>query len=131
MPIGCRIRHNLRHRTAADSADLTKGEVAVNQVRQGDVLLERVQEIPAGAVKVVPGSRGHVLAEGEATGHAHTIAAEFGELYEKDGVLYLSITEDAPLTHQEHGTITLPPSFYRKIQQREWTDQDEPRAVLD
>lgn len=97
--------------------------------RQGDVLIEPVRSIPAKAKKLA-GAR-MVLAEGEATGHAHTIAEEYGEMYERDGVLYLRIAEAAPLEHQEHATITIAPGTYRVTRQREWTDADEPRQVLD
>jgi len=44
-----------------------------------------------------------VLAEGEVTGHAH-VATGFG-LQFKAGIL--SITEEALVTHEEHGTRTL------------------------
>lgn len=100
--------------------------------RQGDVLIEQVASIPKGARRVEVKGR-IVLAEGEATGHAHTIAEQYGELYEKDGTLYLRLSErDAPLTHQEHSTIVLPArKAYRVVRQREWTDADEPRQVLD
>lgn len=93
------------------------------QMRQGDVLVEKVAGIPAGATRITAGVRGYVLAEGEATGHAHTVAPEYGELYEKDGVLYLKIEADAPLTHQEHATITLPRGTYRVQRQVEYTPQ--------
>lgn len=93
------------------------------QMRQGDVLVEKVEAIPTGAERVMAGARGYVLAEGEATGHAHTIAPEYGELYEKEGVLYLKIEADAPLVHQEHATVTLPRGTYRVKRQVEYTPQ--------
>ena len=98
--------------------------------RQGDVLIEKVAEIPAGAA-VAPKAGRYVLAEGEATGHAHTVDARYGELVESRGMLYLRLTAAAPLEHQEHATITLEPGTYRVTRQREWTDADEPRQVAD
>lgn len=97
--------------------------------RQGDVLIEAVKSVPAGA-KTLSGAR-MVLAEGEATGHAHTIDSRYGEMYERDGILYLNVTEAAPLEHQEHATITIAPGTYRVIRQREWSDANEPRHVAD
>ena len=52
-----------------------------NQIRQGDVYLKRVTEIPSGLEQVVPSSSlGFVLEEGEVTGHFHTISeTEFAQ----------------------------------------------------
>ena len=101
------------------------------QLRQGDVLLEVVDAIPSGAKAVPPQNGKHVLAEGEATGHAHTVEAEHGTLYEKDGVLYLKLEAEAPMRHQEHAPITIPAGIVRKAPQMEWSDALEPRQVLD
>jgi hypothetical protein len=101
------------------------------QYRQGDVLIEEVAEIPKGAVKVAPVNGRLVLAEGEATGHAHTIEADYGEMVEKDGVLYLVVKRDAPLSHQEHATVTLPKKKHVVTRQQQWSDALEPRPVLD
>jgi hypothetical protein len=50
------------------------------QLRQGDILLVSVHELPPGASLALPVERGgrcfHVIAEGEATGHAHTLVAD-------------------------------------------------------
>ena len=46
--------------------------------QQCDVLCFPVKELPAGLKSKKSGKRGHVLAEGEASGHAHTIAADDG-----------------------------------------------------
>jgi len=79
------------------------------QYRHGDVWIEAVAEIPRNAVKVEPGARGYVLAEGEVTGHAHTIEATPEiEMYERNGVLYLKVATEAPLTHQEHKVGVIP-----------------------
>ena len=80
----------------------------VNQIQQGDVGLERC-EIPAGAKK----STGRTVAWGEATGHHHTFTEESVELYEKDGVLYVSAPSGGTLTHQTHKPVTVPPGTYR------------------
>ena len=103
----------------------------MTQYRQGDVFIERIAVMPQGTRRIAPISGKLVLAEGEATGHAHTIEADYGTLVEKNGVLYLQVKEAAPLTHQEHATVTLPKGKYRVTRQREWSDANEPRRVLD
>jgi hypothetical protein len=65
-----------------------------------------------------------VLAEGEATGHAHAIADPGALLFEGDGEeRFLELVEAAMLTHEEHETIVLPPGAYRVIRQREYTPE--------
>ena len=102
-------------------------------VRQGDVLLERVNAaIPAGSI-LQPRITGRViLALGEVTGHAHTIAASGAELYEaQDGTHYLLIREGpAFLTHEEHGGILLDAGVYRVVRQQEY-HPEEIRRVED
>jgi hypothetical protein len=44
--------------------------------RQGDVLIRKVDRLPEGLTEVPRGSRGIVLAEGEATGHAHVVECD-------------------------------------------------------
>jgi hypothetical protein len=74
--------------------------------------------------KARPGGR-VVLAHGEATGHAHAIAAEGAALF-RDARLtafFLIVTGDpVALAHDEHDTImiiTIPRGQYRIIRQRE------------
>jgi hypothetical protein len=89
-------------------------------VRQGDLLIVKVKELPKDCVK----QNHRILAEGEATGHKHEL--DSGELYEKEGVLYFRVPEDQPATlkHEEHGPITFEPGAYKVIRQREY----EPRG---
>jgi hypothetical protein len=90
--------------------------------RQGDVLIETVEEIPEGAERR-PGPP--VLAYGEATGHSHRVELpEKAEIWEQYGQLYLKILEAVRIVHDEHGPITLPAGIYRVWQQREYTPQD-------
>lgn len=94
--------------------------------RQGDVLLQRVDEIPAG-LKDVPLDKGRViLAYGEVTGHAHAVegevtflAADLEELEER----FLRVESEAQVVHEEHDTITLPPGDYRVVRQREYAPE--------
>ena len=83
--------------------------------RQGDILIVRVSNIPLDAKS----RKSRVLAEGEATGHLHEL--DYGEVYEKDGVLYFRVSEKPSiLLHPEHKAITFEPGAYKVIQQREY-----------
>lgn len=102
--------------------------------QQGDVILKLRDALPAGGKKVQPGQRGYVLAEGEATGHAHTIEAAPGiELYEVDGVLWLRVEGEArTLVHEEHHAQVVEPGVYevgRVVEMDPFAD--EARTVAD
>lgn len=106
--------------------------------RHGDLVLRRVRSVPKNAKPVMPTARGYVLAEGEATGHAHTIDAVPGvEMYERDGVLYLRVM-DTPreVRHEEHNATKsgvapmLPVGDYVVPRQRVW-DSGVARRVID
>lgn len=101
------------------------------QTVQGDILIEKIAKIPAGAKLVKPINGKHVIAEGEATGHAHTIDETVGDLFELDGVLYLKAKQPGTIEHQEHAAQKIAKGITRFVRQREWTDLDEPRTVLD
>jgi len=65
------------------------------KTQQGDVLFTPSRK-PKGAKKVKAKSGKYILREGEATGHAHVLAA------------------DKPIvSHEEHGTVLLPPGTHR------------------
>ena len=82
------------------------------QIQQGDVLIQKIDKLPSG-LRPMTDTRGSVLAEGEATGHYHCAEGEV-ELFEaEDGTLYLSVTEEATVSHQEHKPITLEPGVYQ------------------
>lgn len=97
----------------------------MKQYRHGDLLIQQVESIPQGAKR----KKGRTLAEGEATGHHHTL--DNGTLYEADGNLYFRLAKPSALTHQEHATIPLPAGIYRCVQQREYQPQAAPRRVID
>ena len=92
--------------------------------RQGDVLLCAVKGIPKAAKKQETENR-IVLAYGEVTGHAHVIEdLEAVDVFVgPEGQLYLQVKEETPLTHEEHGTILIPPGRYERIIQREYTPE--------
>ena len=94
--------------------------------RQGDVLLDHVDDLPAGtrATPLPPDEGRVVLAYGESTGHFHSVPQEDAELLEvttADRVeRYLRIRGNTRLTHQEHAAIELEPGFYRVQIQSEY-----------
>lgn len=102
--------------------------------RQGDVLIERIEALPAQLKKLPREKRQVVLAHGEVTGHAHAIADKHVDLFaaESDpGVTFLEVREAvAALKHEEHATIKLPPGNYVVRRQREYSPE-EIRNVAD
>lgn len=100
-----------------------------NQIRQGDVLLHP-SNIPDGAVEV-HNTGTIVLAEGEATGHSHTLPRTgVREFVTKDGRRFVSVRRAVSVRHQEHGTLVLQPGTYEiRRQVEQW--MDEVRQVVD
>ena len=105
--------------------------------RQGDVLLIPCADIPAGACVEAAENGRVVLARGERTGHAHTMAADrvcyFREEGSGSGGGFVRVAGPTPvdLTHEEHAPLTIPPGSYRVVQQREYQPRAAPRAVVD
>jgi hypothetical protein len=90
--------------------------------RQGDVLLQQIDRIPTDAQLVDTNGAPVVVAEGEATGHKHQFRFRDAEMYRGGGgAQYIRALTDAPLTHEEHQTVVLPPGIYKRIQQVEYS----------
>ena len=103
----------------------------IDQAHQGDVLIERVPEIPDTAIATPQISEDRVvLAYGEQTGHMHVIASPRVTLYRDDGAgsggTYIRVTGDRPvaLEHDEHDSIDIPPGSYRIDVQRQYHPED-------
>ncbi|MFX1517892.1 MAG: hypothetical protein ACFFC6_16445 [Promethearchaeota archaeon] len=100
-------------------------------VRQGDLLLRKVEKLPKQA-KIV---KSDVILEGEATGHAHRIMD--GEIFRfwsqsSGDQLFVKTEKGASLIHEEHATIELDPGIYEVIRQREYDpDTDTTQWVMD
>lgn len=105
-------------------------------MRQGDVLLVPTSDdAPNGQGVEREGGR-LVLAEGEATGHAHAIRASHARLLRDvrpTGIVHrrhgarveqrlVLVVEDKPalLEHEEHGPIMVAPGVYEVRRQREY-----------
>lgn len=98
--------------------------------RQGDILIIPVTEAPQG--RSLPRRNGRlVVAEGEATGHAHAVHDLDVQMIEvAPEERYLVAQSEFALSHEEHATLTLPAGAYRIVRQREYTP-DEIRRVVD
>jgi hypothetical protein len=95
--------------------------------RQGDVLVVEIAALPAGIEPMERSARGAVLAEGEATGHAHAIRSERAALFNAPGLgaVFMRVSGEAvALEHDEHDSIVIPPGDYEIIRQVEYTPQD-------
>jgi hypothetical protein len=89
------------------------------QARQGDILYERVDSVPEGAVKVA----GRAIARGTATGHSHALRAgdKAHLMRAPDGVLYVVAEETTLVVHEDHKPpIALSTGIWRVTRQREY-----------
>ena len=105
----------------------------MNQFQHGDVLGLRVEALPEGVKRVKPRGGRFILADGEATGHAHAITATPDiQLYERDGVMYVKCDAPVELTHEEHGAQIIEPGVFEIGQVVEVDPfEDEIRTVMD
>lgn len=102
------------------------------QARHGDILLEALDVLPEGSELVETGDS-IVVALGEATGHSHTMVADRPVIERwqlPDGMT--AIRNAQAITHQEHGTIVMPP-LVRVIPQIEadWSLEGQWQRVVD
>lgn len=97
-------------------------------IQQGDVLIECCVIPNDSFVKI-----DNHLAEGEVTGHYHeAVGAGVSVLEDGAGDLFLSAPNGAEVTHQEHGTVTVPAGDYKVRIVREYNHfREEARAVVD
>lgn len=130
----------------AELAQAEQKEARMNrkQYRQGDVwireVIEKGQSIAgkitglASSIKPIARDKGRVvLAYGEVTGHAHAIVDKTAEFFQcDDGRRILLVKDDeTKLSHEEHGTVTIPKGEYEIIQQREYDPELHSRQVID
>jgi hypothetical protein len=95
----------------------------LQQYRQGDVLLEAVDQIPSEARQETARAR-IIVAHGEATVHHHSLNASAADWWKTaDDQQFIEVKRPANLEHQEHAPITLQPGRYRVVRQREYTPQ--------
>ena len=87
--------------------------------QQGDIIIKRTYKIPEDAKKVCKKRRGFVLAEGEATSHAHVIE-DYIEMYEKNGILFIKVDKPVTVRHEEHKAVRLESGIYKVGRVREY-----------
>ena len=97
----------------------------MNQFRQGDVFLEQIKDVPR-AAELLKGPI--VLAEGEATGHCHSIKSRSAKLYGLAAERFLRVVKPVILEHQEHDPLELPVGIYRVVRQLEYLPEGERRV---
>ncbi len=92
-------------------------------IRQGDVLLVSVDNLPDGAQDATP-TGDVILAYGEVTGHAHRITQTQDtprvRVWSSGAERFIQLVNGpATLTHEEHAAVTLDRPLYRQIHQVE------------
>jgi hypothetical protein len=91
------------------------------QYRQGDVLITEVDAFPDGLTPLAPGTI--TLAEGEQTGHSHTIGGVAVAGQDTFGSIYFDVENAESVVHQEHDPIDLAPQRHRSERQRVYTPE--------
>lgn len=95
------------------------------QCRQGDIMLEKIEKLPAGAKRC----KEKDLVVGSSTGHKHALKGK-AEKYKLGERIFVKIIGKASLIHDEHKEIELSGGIYELIRQREF-DPIENRTVQD
>jgi hypothetical protein len=112
----------------------------MQQIRQGDICLVRVAQLPP-SVQPRPKSRGRLtLGYGEVTGHHHVVEDAIWVVAEdttpedlrqfamgnKTIPVFVVAEETTLLVHQEHDAIVVEPGIWQVLRQREYT----PGAIM-
>lgn len=102
------------------------------QYRQGDILFIKLDEKPSGDIIPRDPQNRLVVAEGEATGHAHAIHEETATLYWDDVLnrAWVVVDDTADVVHEEHEPVTLDMGVWMVVYQRQYI-RGEVRRVLD
>lgn len=103
------------HTTRQSAPPIEIAEIKIGQaVRQGDVLLQRVESLPDRAIT----RRRRDLAVGSRASH---IAADPAQTYELKGTTDIYVASEVrwALEHDEHAWFILPPGVYRSWRQIE------------
>ena len=94
--------------------------------QQGDVII-KASIIPKDAELIAK----KPLAIGEVSGHSHQVVEDC-EMYEKDGVLYITSSNQMTVKHEEHTQIVLPAGDYQIGIVKEFDPfLEETRRVID
>lgn len=101
---------------------------------QGDVYLKSV-DLPNDLSELESSDGKIILAYGEVTHHHHRFEQDNVKMYsanDNSGRRFIVISEKpATLFHEEHAPIEIGPGAYEIFIARQWTDEEEPVAVID
>lgn len=99
---------------------------------QGDVYLIEASNVPEDAKKVATKNGRYILAEGEATGHAHAVIDDELEVFERDGILYIKASRPFTIVHEEHAPVIVKAGIWEVDRQREYDPfLEETRIIRD
>jgi len=100
-----------------------------NLCAQGDILIQRIKELPKGVVPVAP-ENGRVIVTHSETGHHHVMLAERTKAYKlPDSIMDIFLTVEGGDTlehlraHDTHESICFKPGIYHVRRQREYTPE--------
>lgn len=95
------------------------------QIRQGDILLQPVDELQGIATTE------KIVAYGEKTGHHHRLVGQ-AVLYKQGETMMVKVTgTGAALVHEEHAQVSILQGIYRVVHQREFDAVQGVRQVQD
>lgn len=99
--------------------------------QHGDLLFEKVDEIPSTAKKV-EAYKGYILERGEGV-HTHVLEDVEGiEVFEDGSEIYVRVKSQTKINHEEHGIQILEPGIHKKIIERVWDyEKEEARRTID
>ena len=104
----------------------------MNLLRQSDLLLMEIKELPKKLKKISSGTK-NVLALGEVTGHSHVLTTDIEiDVFEEYAIKYFNLPVKAELSHEEHRKLAIAPAPYKVIVEKEFDYfLAETRKVLD
>lgn len=100
----------------------------IDQIRQGEVLLVRVEKLPEGLQE-----KDTILAHGEMTGHKHQLVGKHVQVFtDKTGTQFVENRDGTTqLVHEEHHILKIPVGAFRVQIARELDIVGEVRKVTD
>lgn len=105
------------------------------QAAQGDILITRIDKMPAEVTTMDPEGGNYVCAHSE-TGHHHVVRASEAKAFqhtENPFIMYLMVDNAASIDHlrgfDTHGSLALTPGIYQINRQREYTPEGFRRAA--
>lgn len=104
-----------------------------NQIRQGDVLLVRVESIPNCQKRTIKNYKDRLLVTGEHSNHAHYANGEV-DVIDREGDIYLDVHGDSMIEHllidsgvwtKEHKALQIPEGKFKVIRQIQYNPYEK------